>query len=181
MKKTLAFALPLLLAAAPAAAQTDASGSSDMMEGAKTVEMKGADGGSMGTVSFIPTPQGVILDANLSNVPEGTHGFHIHETGLCEGDFSSAGGHYNPTDKDHGFLAENGPHAGDLPNISSANGTVRAADFTPLVTMTGGDAPLDDDDGSALIIHSGADDYMSQPSGDAGDRVACGVIFPPES
>ena len=148
------------------------------MSNAKNVEIKGQDGASMGTVSFVPTPHGVLIEADLQNLPDGVHGFHIHETGSCEGDFKSAGGHYNPAGADHGYLAEAGPHAGDMPNVTASGGIVKVTVFNPNVTMTGGDAPLDDDDGSALMIHSGADDYASQPAGDAGSRIACGVIFP---
>ncbi|WAP68107.1 superoxide dismutase family protein [Jiella pelagia] len=132
----------------------------------------------MGTASFVPTPNGVLIEADLQNLPDGTHGFHIHETGTCEGDFTSAGGHYNPGDREHGYMSENGPHAGDMPNIVAANGSAKVSVFNSKVTMTGGEAPLDDEDGSALMIHSGADDYASQPSGDAGSRIACGVIYP---
>lgn len=167
-------ALASTLLAMPAAF---AQGQADMND-AKNVEMKGADGASMGSVSFVPTPHGVLIEADLQNLPDGVHGFHIHETGACEGDFTSAGGHYNPADVDHGYMSESGPHAGDMPNIVAANGVAKVSVFNPNVTMTGGEAPLDDDDGSALMIHSGADDYASQPSGDAGSRIACGVVFP---
>ena len=164
----LAFAalIPVLLASTAALAQDKTD-----MQNAKSVELKGADGASMGTASFVPTPHGVLIEAELQNLPGGTHGFHIHETGVCEGDFSSAGGHYNPADIDH---------AGDMPNVVATDGAVKVSVFNPNVAMTGGDAPLDDQDGSALMIHSGADDYASQPSGDAGSRIACGVIYPPK-
>ena len=173
----LAFAalIPVLLASTAALAQDKTD-----MQNAKSVELKGADGASMGTASFVPTPHGVLIEAELQNLPGGTHGFHIHETGVCEGDFSSAGGHYNPADIDHGYMSETGPHAGDMPNVVATDGAVKVSVFNPNVAMTGGDAPLDDQDGSALMIHSGADDYASQPSGDAGSRIACGVIYPPK-
>ncbi|ORE98739.1 superoxide dismutase family protein [Aurantimonas sp. 22II-16-19i] len=171
----LAFAalIPVLLASTAAVAQDKTD-----MQDARNVELKGSDGASMGTASFVPTPHGVLIEADLQNLPGGTHGFHIHETGVCEGDFSSAGGHYNPGDVDHGYMGETGPHAGDMPNVVATDGAVKVSVFNPNVSMTGGDAPLDDEDGSALMIHSGADDYASQPAGDAGSRIACGVIFP---
>ncbi|TFF27806.1 superoxide dismutase family protein [Jiella endophytica] len=170
---TAAAALTTLLLAGPVYAEA----SVDMAD-AKTVDVKEADGSSMGTVSFVPTPHGVLMEADLNNLPNGTHGFHIHEKGVCEGDFKSAGGHYNPAGVDHGYMSESGPHAGDMPNVVATDGAVKVAVFNPNVTMTDGEAALNDEDGSALMIHSGADDYASQPAGDAGSRIACGVIFP---
>ena len=165
--------LATILATTAAFAQTGTD-----MKDAKSIELKGSDGSSMGTVAFVPTAHGVLIEADLMNVPDGTHGFHIHEKGLCEGDFKSAGGHYNPAKVDHGYMSETGPHAGDMPNVVASGGVVKVSVFNPNVMVTGGDAPLNGDNGSALVIHSGGDDYASQPSGDAGDRIACGVIFP---
>lgn len=119
----------------------------------------------------------IMLDA--SNLPPGTHGFHIHEKGVCEApDFKSAGGHFNPTNAKHGFKHPEGPHAGDLPNIVvKEDGTVRAAGVNDMVTLIKGKKnSLLGNDGTALMIHAKPDDYKSQPSGDAGDRIACGVI-----
>jgi len=142
-----------------------------------TVEMKGADGGSAGTVTVTPTPHGLLLSADLANLADGDHAFHVHETGVCEGDFSSAGGHYNPTDKEHGYKVEGGHHAGDLPNFTTTDGSASFESFAPALTLTGGEAPLNDADGSAIVVHGGTDDYSSQPSGDAGNRIACGVVY----
>lgn len=169
--------------AAPALAQDTAQDSASAGNPeAQAVEMKMQDGSSAGTASLIPTPRGVLIEAQLSGLPEGVHGFHIHETGTCEGDFTSAGGHYNPSDAEHGYLAENGPHPGDMPNFTAASdGSAKFSVFNPMVMIEGGEAPLNDSDGSALMVHSGADDYISQPSGDAGDRIACGVIYPAQS
>ncbi|KAB0679780.1 superoxide dismutase family protein [Aureimonas leprariae] len=149
---------------------------------AVTVEMKAQDGSSRGTVKITPTPNGLLLEANLSGFGKGTgdriHGFHFHQTGKCEGNFESAGGHYNPTNKEHGYLSANGPHAGDMPNFVLADdGTARFAVFNPMVRMTGGEAPLNDTDGTVIMIHGMADDYKSAPAGMAGERVACGVVF----
>ncbi|MEF2551052.1 superoxide dismutase family protein [Aurantimonas sp. A2-1-M11] len=162
----------------PANAPSDGmkSGMQNNMEPV-TVEMKSADGGSAGTVTVTPTPHGLLLKADLTNIADGEHGFHVHETGVCEGDFTSAGGHYNPTDKDHGYMAEGGYHAGDMPNFTATNGAATFETLAPALTLTGGDAPLNDADGSAIMVHGGADDYTSQPSGDAGERVACGVVY----
>ena len=167
-------AAALILAAAPALA--DGHGK---MKTA-TASLKGGEGADHGTVTLTQTPAGVLLVAELKGVPAGEHGFHIHETGKCDApDFKSAGGHYNPTDAKHGFMVEGGPHAGDMPNFTQPEGSDTLA-FEVLNAMVSLDedaeGTLMDEDGSAIIIHSGADDYESQPSGDAGSRIACGVV-----
>lgn len=167
---TLAAACALAATAAlalPAAAQQKASAA-----------LKDADGNSVGTVQLMETPNGVLLSAKLSGLPAGKHAFHIHETGKCEPPFTSAGGHYNPTGAKHGFEVKGGPHAGDMPNITiPESGSLAFDTVDPRVTLAKGKkTTLFDDDGSAIVIHAGADDYKSQPSGDAGDRIACGVI-----
>ena len=121
--------------------------------------------------------RGVFISAQLRSLPEGTHAFHIHAVGKCEPPFESAGGHYNPAEHQHGFLDPNGEHNGDLPNITvRSDGTASAETVAWMVTLRGGDAPLLDDDGSALVIHSGVDDYRTDPTGNAGPRLACGVV-----
>ena len=106
------------------------------------------------------------------------HRFHIHETGLCAPDFDEAGGHFNPHGRAHGFLSPDGAHAGDLLNIRvPASGSVEVERMGTEVTLEPGDpASLFDEDASALVIHAGPDDYLSQPSGGSGDPIACGVI-----
>jgi Cu-Zn family superoxide dismutase len=104
---------------------------------------------------------------------------HFHETADCsDGEsFETAGDHHNPGSHEHGYLPDAGPHAGDLPNFTIVEG--QAADvefFSSMVRLSDGDAPLLDDDGSALVIHAGADDYESQPSGESGDRIACAEL-----
>lgn len=139
--------------------------------------LKDADGNDVGSVEFTQSPNGVWVRAVLTGLPQGTHGFHIHEVGECEPPFESAGGHFNPTGAEHGFLTDGGPHAGDLPNLNvPESGEVTYEAFNTMLSISGNDSELLDDDGSAVIVHSGADDYMSQPSGDAGDRTACGVV-----
>lgn len=135
------------------------------------------DGQQVGTVNLTETPHGVLLDVQFEGLPEGTHGFHIHETGLCEPPFKSAGGHFNPGGAKHGILAPEGKHAGDLPNIHMPAGSLRLEVLAAEVTLAEGEAnSLLDADGSAIVVHDGADDYVTDPAGDAGNRIACGVI-----
>lgn len=140
-----------------------------------TALLKDADGIQVGEVTLTAVPSGVVLVVDLIEVPPGTHAFHIHETGKCEPpDFKSAGGHFNPEEDKHGFLNPGGPHAGDMPNIHvPENGKLKIEILNQRVHMSNG---LLDDDGSAIVIHEGADDYETDPAGHAGDRIACGVI-----
>lgn len=145
-----------------------------------TAAMIDTDENDVGTVTFNSTASGMVhIMVELTDLPSGPHGFHIHETGECDAAnaFESAGGHY-AGDQEHGVHSENGPHPGDLPNVHVGEGGVlRVEFFTDRVSLEeGGDNPLQDDDGSAVVLHSGTDDYSSQPSGDSGDRIACGVI-----
>jgi len=108
----------------------------------------------------------------------GQHGFHIHEVGKCTPPaFLSAGGHFNPTGAKHGLLDPDGPHAGDLPNLwIEADGSADYTVTTNLITLGPGKRSVFDKNGSALLIHTGPDDYITDPAGDSGDRIACGVI-----
>jgi superoxide dismutase, Cu-Zn family len=143
-----------------------------------TVAMKGADGGDLGSVTLTETNSGVLVKAELTGLPPGPHGFHFHAVGQCEPPFESAGDHYNPTNVSHGFLAEGGPHVGDMPNIhvpESASITVEMLNSFVSLTPDSGNT-LFDDDGTAIVVHADPDDYEGQPSGHAGDRIACGVV-----
>ncbi len=138
-------------------------------------ELKGPDGAEIGSVTLIQTPHGVLVQADLKNLTEGAHGFHIHENGSCAPDFKAAGGHYNPKGSGHGLNHEGGFHAGDMPNLYvGGNGKVRADVFNAAVTLKDGDTTLFDNNGSSIIIHEKADTYGE--SAGAGGRVACGVI-----
>jgi len=150
-------------------------------------ELRDAQGNVVGNASFTPTADGVQIqmrvegfDAAVMGDERGEHGFHIHEVGSCTPpDFSSAGGHYNPTGVDHGLLDPDGPHAGDLPNLwIEADGSADYAVTTNLITVGPGDRTLFDANGSALVIHAEPDDYITDSAGDSGDRLACGVITP---
>lgn len=139
-----------------------------------------AGGDVVGTARLHRTSgDGVLIRLRVDGVAPGVHAFHIHETGLCEPPgFESAGDHYSPRGRRHGFLDPRGPHAGDLPNLHvPASGELVVELLADDVTLAPGTPnTLFDDDGSALVVHADADDYVSQPAGGAGDRIACGVI-----
>ena len=153
-----------------------------MQEGSEEIEvtMYDTDEEEIGTATFSEADDGLTIALEAEGLEPGMHGMHIHNAGMCEGpDFSSAGDHFNPTDASHGFDHEDGPHAGDLENIEvGEDGTVSTEVQAENVTILDEevDTSLLTAEGTALIIHSGEDDYESQPSGDAGDPVACGVI-----
>lgn len=138
----------------------------------------GGDGEAIGSASLTPTATGgVLIEIEVAGLPaDNWVAFHVHETGVCDHStgHTSAGGHFNPSEAPHGFLVDGGPHAGDMPNIwVDAEGNARVQVFNPLVSLDEGDAAIR---GRALMIHAGSDDYTSQPTGDAGDRLACAVI-----
>ena len=140
--------------------------------------LKGVDGADAGTVTFTEGSAGVLLKFAIKGLPPGPHAAHIVEKGVCEADFSSAGGIHNPLGAKHGLLAEEGPMAGDLPNIyAAADGTLQAELLSPAISLnTEADDGLFDADGAAIVILENADDYQTEPDGDAGKRIACGVI-----
>ena len=134
-------------------------------------------GKSVGKVVLLETPHGVIVRGSLRGVPRGVHALHFHETGRCQPPFKSAGGHFNPTQHAHGALDPGGLHAGDLPNlVVPRSGKLDFEILAGAVSLTGGQGMLFDADGSALVLHARADDHHTQPTGDAGDRIACAVI-----
>jgi Cu-Zn family superoxide dismutase len=121
----------------------------------------------------------VQITATFTGLPPGTRAFHIHEVGTCDPPFETAGGHFNPTGKQHGKDNPRGPHAGDLPNLDvPPGGRVRVELTVKGVALGSGRDGLLDADGTALIVHAGADDHESDPAGNAGERLACGVIRP---
>lgn len=167
MKRILMAALCLPSLALPAFAQQTQTAVADFI---------GADGKETGRAALTQGKDGVLIEVEVSGLPPGTWvGFHIHENGVCDakGHHESAGGHFNPGKKEHGFLAVNGPHAGDMPNLYvDKDGTARAHVYNGHVTLNDDNAIR----GKALMIHARSDDYRSQPAGDAGERLACAVV-----
>jgi superoxide dismutase, Cu-Zn family len=143
----------------------------------KTIELKDQKGKVVGTVLLVDTPHGLLLRGALIGLPPGTHAIHFHEIGKCEPPFMSSGGHFNPTKKSHGMLDPAGLHAGDLPNlVIPKNGKLNFELFAEDLTLADGPNTVLHADGTALVVHAKPDDYKSQPAGDAGDRIACGVV-----
>ena len=139
--------------------------------------LKDAQGQTVGEATLTDTPNGVLLHVVLTKAPSGIHAFHIHTTGKCEPPFTTAGGHFNPATKQHGVENPMGMHAGDLPNIDvPSSGALTFDVFDHDVTLKPGANSLMDADGSAIVMHAGADDYKSDPAGNAGGRAVCGVI-----
>lgn len=137
----------------------------------------GTGGQQIGRATLVGTPQGVLVRASLEEFPPGTHAFHLHETGSCSPDFTASGGHFNPRGTAHGFFDPKGRHAGDLPNIHvPESGRLEIEYLADLTTLRDGEGALLDDDGAAIVVHQGADDYMTDPAGGGGDRIACAVI-----
>ncbi|MDP9202974.1 MAG: superoxide dismutase family protein [Gemmatimonadota bacterium] len=139
------------------------------------------NGAPIGTAQLWQESNGLVnVEIATLALPPGTHGIHFHEVGKCEGGstaFSTAGAHYNPLGKEHGLENPKGPHAGDAPNIvTPANGIGKVAFSTGRVLLTPGAMSLFDADGSAIVIHANPDDQLSQPSGNSGARIACGVV-----
>jgi Cu-Zn family superoxide dismutase len=135
-------------------------------------------GQSVGTAHLAQVGSAVRIVLEARGLTPGLHAFHIHAVGKCDPpDFTSAGPHFNPTSKQHGALNPQGSHAGDLPNLDvAADGTGRLETATEQITLGSGPTSLWDADGSALVVHAAPDDFKTDPTGNAGARVACGVV-----
>jgi len=156
---------PLLAQSAPQAAL------------AKAV-LKDKSGKEVGEANLTQVKLGVLIRLSVKGVEPGEHAFHVHAVGKCEPPFTSAGGHFNPASHKHGLEAAEGAHAGDMPNLHiPQSGELKTEVLNTMVTLVKGQPnSLFDADGSALVIHAKADDNKTDPAGDAGDRIACGVV-----
>ena len=148
----------------------------DEPRGGPAMPLIGASGQTIGTVRAWQTAGGVSFRIDAHGLPHGVHGIHVHPIGRCDPpDFSTAGTHWNPSGREHGLNNPKGPHDGDMPNVTvAANGVLQETVVLPKATM----AQLLDADGSSIMIHAGADDYVSQPAGNSGAKIACAVIRP---
>lgn len=144
-----------------------------------TANIMDTEGNEIGHMELTEGTDGILISLGLTKLSEGEHGIHIHEVGKCEKPtFESAGAHFNPLEKQHGFDNPKGPHLGDLPNIApEEDGTVQLEFVAKNLTLEPGmENSILDGDGSAIIIHEGPDDYKTDPAGNSGARIACGVI-----
>ena len=148
----------------------------------KTVELKDAKGNDVGTATVVSKGTGVEVKLDVKNLTAGEHAVHFHQNAKCDPpDFKSAGGHFNPGSKKHGFDNPEGHHAGDMRNFTvKENGTAKATVSDADVVLGNGSEPnsLLANGGTAIVIHAKADDYKTDPSGNSGDRIACGAITP---
>ncbi|MBC7504756.1 MAG: superoxide dismutase family protein [Sandarakinorhabdus sp.] len=182
--------LPLLFIAAGAMAAKPKPESLGKTGGAMPQTMTvtpllSADGTPLGSVRLLQEAAGTRVYAEVKGLPVGDYAIHIHAVGSCVGpDFTSAGGHFNPEHREHGAMNPAGSHAGDLPNISvvAGAGGITEGSIDALragLRLRDGAAPLSDSDGAAVVIHAKADDYKTDPTGNAGARLLCGVVAPP--
>jgi len=145
---------------------------------AATADLKDAEGKPVGRATFTATPGGVQVKVEVSGLKPGPHGFHVHAAGLCEGpDFKTAAGHFNPAGRQHGLDNPKGHHGGDMPNlVVSADGRGEATATLAGVTLGEGDTSLFHAGGTAVVVHASPDDGKTDPAGNAGARIACGVV-----
>ena len=145
---------------------------------AATVDLRNTSGASVGTANLTQVGNVVRIVLDAKGLTPGLHAVHIHAVGKCDPpDFNSAGPHFNPTGKQHGALNPQGSHAGDLPNLNvGADGSGRLETASEQIALASGAASLWDADGSSLVVHAAPDDFKTDPTGNSGARIACGVL-----
>lgn len=188
MRAYLTSAVSLLALFACARAERSATADTPMTDTTSNTAMQGtaparatvrdATGRELGTLTLTDTTGGIAVSGRLVGLSPGDHGIHIHAIGRCDPPaFDTAGSHWNPTNRQHGAQNPEGPHLGDLPNATVGSDSIATVQvLTPSGSLRGGPNMLLDSDAAAVIIHSGPDDYRTNPSGGSGDPVACGII-----
>jgi Cu-Zn family superoxide dismutase len=144
--------------------------------GSATAAMTDTRGRDLGTLTLSDTTDGIRISGSLGGLPPGEHGIHLHTTGRCDPPFESAGGHWNPAGRQHGFDNPQGHHLGDMLNVAAGNDSSANVRLTTRGGSLRGANALLDADGAAIVVHARADDYRTDPSGNSGDRIACGVV-----
>ena len=140
--------------------------------------LKDAGGKTVGDINMMQVTDGVLVKLDAKGLPPGEHAFHVHAVGKCEPPFTSAGGHFNPGNKKHGMMAKEGHHAGDMPNLvvpSSGDLTIEVVN-TAITLEKNKPNSLYQPNGTAFVVHASPDDYKTDPTGNAGGRIACGVV-----
>ena len=160
------------------AAETAGAADAAAQPAGATATLLDSAGATVGTATFRQAQPGVRVDVELRGVPDGAHGIHLHAVGTCDPkDFASAGAHFDTEGKKHGLKNPAGPHAGDLPNITVQNGqSTGYSETTSRVALELGATSVFDTDGTALVVHAAPDDDVTDPSGNSGARIACGVL-----
>jgi Cu-Zn family superoxide dismutase len=178
MKKVALVAIAVLGCAMAHAGAAEKDAATKTGANTASAELINADGETVGTAELEEDAGGVKITVKASDLPAGEHGIHVHGKGKCTpADFKSAGDHFNPTGKEHGLKNPKGSHLGDLPNlVVPTEGKAEWTGTLDEATLGEGKNSLTAGEGTALVVHAKPDDGKTQPSGDSGDRIACGVI-----
>jgi Cu-Zn family superoxide dismutase len=172
--------LPILALAACATGGASPSDRAQSVSSGSTAiaRVRDASGRELGTLTLRETAAGISTTGTLRGIAPGVHGIHLHTTGRCDAPFTTAGGHWNPTMHKHGFDNPQGPHLGDMRNVDVGSDSVATVSTTSAGGSLRGAGGLLDTDGAAVVVHAGPDDYRTDPAGNSGARVACGVVTP---
>lgn len=179
MRRTAVLTIMASVAALAGCATDDMAGESGAAIRSAEATLLSAAGEPRGAVTVTETAGGLRYSIAATGLPAGPHGAHVHMIGRCDApDFTTAGGHWNPTNREHGRENPQGQHAGDLPNLIIGTDGRGSLEITTPGTLAGSGAALLDADSAAFVIHASADDLRSDPSGNSGARIACGVFQP---